>query len=86
MNIRMHNTNLTHTVNDSLTFAQFARVSVCSHANRSIDISPYFVFGTQIVISKFHLNHIICDNDVLQNTKMFQVIQFNLNRTEVSHS
>lgn len=56
------------------------------YANRSIDISQYFIFGTQILISKFHLNYVIFKNEILQNMKQFQVINFNLSKYEGSRN
>lgn len=83
----MRNTNLSHAVNDNITSAQFLEfLFICFHyANRSIDISQYFVFGIQILISKFHLNYIVFKK-ILRDMSSFQVIHFNLSKTESNHN
>lgn len=57
----MCNTNLAHAINDNITFIQFTSISFLFFfhcTNRSIDISQYSVFGTQILMSQFHLDYL----------------------------
>lgn len=40
----------------------------------------------KFLISKFHLNYVIFKNEILQNMKQFQVINFNLRKYEGSRN